>query len=94
MEQIFNYLTDNILAIIAIIIAVASFVETKRQSRNSDKQSKQEIKLQIASKEAEIEAMDFELSPLNTITSFESRAELKRRKSVLEAEIKQLKKML
>lgn len=94
MEHVLNYLTDNILAIIAIIIAVASLVETKRQSRNSEKQSKQDIKLQIASKEAEIKSMDFELGPQNTITSFESRMELKRRKSVLEAEIKQLKKML
>lgn len=94
MEHVLNYLTDNILAIIAIIIAVASFVETKRQSRNSEKQSKQDIKLQIASKEAGIKSMDFELSPNNTFTSFDSRMELKRRMCVLEPEIKQLKKML
>lgn len=94
MEQVLNYLIDNVLAIVAIIIAVASFVETKRQSRNSDKQNKEAIKLQIESKEAELKSMDFELSPLNTITSFESRNELRRRKSVLETEIKHLKKML
>lgn len=83
MEAVFDYIKDNILAIIAIIISLIALYQNSR----SDKAN---IKREIRKKQAELNT----LSSMNQFVDGSSMGNTMIRKQVLQSEIEQLKKML
>ncbi len=83
MDAIINYITNNILAIIAIVIAIIALF----QNRKSDKS---QIKQEIAKKQAELKT----LNDMHFFCDGSSMGNAMVRKSVLQSEIEELKKML
>lgn len=83
MEAVFDYIKDNILAIIAIIISLIALYQNSR----SDKAN---IKREIRKKQAELKT----LSSMNQFVDGSSMGNAIIRKQVLQSEIEQLKKML
>lgn len=83
MEAVFDYIKDNILAIIAIIISLIALYQNSR----SDKAN---IKREIRKKQAELNT----LSSMNQFVDGSSMGNTMIRKQVLQSEIEQLKNML
>lgn len=83
MEAVFDYIKENILAIIAIIISLIALYQNSR----SDKAN---IKREIRKKEAELKT----LSSMHQFVDGSSMGNTMIRKQVLQSEIEQLKNML
>ncbi|MBO7570204.1 MAG: hypothetical protein J6T11_07630 [Bacteroidaceae bacterium] len=83
MEAVFDYIKDNILAIIAIVISLIALYQNSR----SDKAN---IKREIKKKQAELKT----LSSMNQFIDGSSMGNTMIRKQVLQSEIEQLKNML
>ena len=83
MEAEFDYIKDNILAIIAIVISLIALYQNSR----SDKAN---IKREIKKKQAELKT----LSSMNQFIDGSSMGNTMIRKQVLQSEIEQLKNML
>lgn len=83
MDTIWNYIKDNILAIIAIIISLIALYQNSR----SDKAN---IKREIRKKQAELKT----LSSMHHFVDGSSMGNTMIREQVLQSEIEQLKNML
>ena len=83
MENVLDYIKENILAIIAIVISLLAFIHTKRSDKSN-------IKREIAKKKAELKS-------LSSMTHFFDGTTMNNtivRKTVLLNEIEELEKML
>lgn len=83
MEAVFDYIKENILAIIAIIISLIALYQNNR----SDKAN---IKREIRKKQAELKT----LSSMHHFVGDSSMGDTMIRQQVLQSEIEQLKNML
>lgn len=83
MEAVFDYIKENILAIIAIIISLIALYQNNRSDKSN-------LKREIRKKEAELKT----LSSMHHFVDGSSMSNTMIRKQVLQNEIEQLKNML
>lgn len=83
MEAIWDYIKENILAIIAIVISLIALYQNNRSDKTN-------IKREIKKKQAELKT----LSSINHFVGDSTMGDTMIRKQVLQSEIEQLKSLL